>query len=348
MANVSSMDTMVQMTFLSGDPIELTDTLTFKTSEQLAFQFRTVHERDSFFFFLYDAEQELVRSEDAVLASGVPILFISSLKKGVYNLQLCRKTESMPVQSTGIVLHVRSSALDHWTFFILLGLYLLLLLGGAVYIIFLSNRRGREKLVDLRSDWTNKLHNDIGGDLSSVSIRLDLIKLQLRAKDANVSQGVEKTFQVLRGIQKKLRFVFNLVDPKKDSLKVMLADVIDFAKDNAELLDMKVNVVDQLPEKLDHKIDIGRVNKLYLALKEVVNNVLKSSQASQLDFTIDSNRQGLKVIIQDDGIGFDLLAKHEGNGLENLRQYARDGLIELQIKTKPGQGTLVRMDIPFL
>ena len=92
---------------------------------------------------------------------------------------LCLKTgHKMHLQFT---VDVKGSFMDKWWFVPLLILYLLLLFGSAVYFIMLSNFRNREKLSELRNDWTNKLHNDIGGDLSSVSLRLQTLKRKIGA-----------------------------------------------------------------------------------------------------------------------------------------------------------------------
>jgi len=163
-----------------------------------------------------------------------------------------------------------------------------------------------------------------------------------------INEGVIKTYEVLKDIQKKLRFVFNLVDPKKDSFRVMLEDVIDFAQENLALQQIEFHLENDLPKEIGDKVDIGRINKLYLALKEAINNCIKSSKAEHVYFLISHDKQGLLIEVKDDGVGFDITQTSTGNGLDNLRQYAQEGLIDLTIESEPGKGTRLKMRLLFL
>lgn len=347
-ANVPTSDSAIQMIMIDGYPIELTDTIHIKTAENVGFLLVGAKEDEVFDFrlkgerFISDSDQEFLWVYNS------PMLFISDLDKGVYRLTICKLNRGVTAASQVVIIQVKSSFLDHWAFFLLLGLYLLLLFGGAIYIILLSNNRNEEKLIDLRSDWTNKLHNDVGGDLSSVSMRLDILQRKMAPLNPQINEGVIKTYEILKDIQKKLRFVFNLVDPKKDSFRVMLEDVIDFAKENLALQQINFHLKNELPEDIENKIDIGRINKLYLALKEAINNCIKSSEANHVYFLISRDKQGLLIEIKDDGVGFDVTQTSTGNGLDNLRQYAQEGLIDLIIESTPSKGTSLKMRLLFL
>lgn len=239
--------------------------------------------------------------------------------------------------------------LGNSTFILLLVFYLLLLIAGAIYFVVLGNFRNKEKLSDLRNDWTNKLHNDIGGDLSSVSLRLDSLKRKLEPLEPEIKNDVLKTYAILNSIQKKLRFVFDLIDPKKSSLHVMLDDVHSFAKENFSIKDISFHYSNQLNPEADYGLDIGRVNKLYLAMKELVNNCVKYSKANNASISIRSIKEGLTIEITDDGIGFDKKASnHQGNGLNNLYQYVEEGCMDMKIDSTPGEGTKISLFVPDL
>jgi len=338
----------VQVMMVDGNPLPVSNHISIKTSQKIGFILSSSDKEEVYAFRL--SRDTLIITDDSQLPLlyQSPALFVSGLQKGNYQLEICKWSADTPVISQLFEIQVKSSFLDHWAFFILLGLYLLLLFGGAIYIILLSNNRNKEKLIDLRSDWTNKLHNDVGGDLSSVSMRLDILQRKMAPLNPEINEGVIKTYEVLKDIQKKLRFVFNLVDPKKDSFRVMLEDVIDFAQENLALRQIEFHLENDLPKEIGDKVDIGRINKLYLALKEAINNCIKSSKAEHVYFLISHDKQGLLIEVKDDGVGFDITQTSTGNGLDNLRQYAQEGLIDLTIESEPGKGTNLKMRLLFL
>ena len=88
---------------------------------------------------------------------------------------------------------------------------------------------------------------------------------------------------------------------------------IDFKYDN------------RLKVPIDISIDIGRTNKLYLAMKEVVNNSVKYSEAQHASIKVSSQPTRLQIIIEDDGIGFDPDHVGSRNGIKNLKQFSQQG-----------------------
>jgi signal transduction histidine kinase len=56
-----------------------------------------------------------------------------------------------------------------------------------------------------------------------------------------------------------------------------------------------------------------------LAVKECVNNVLKHSQATELDMKIELEKNILMITITDNGIGITTESRSTGLGLESLK-----------------------------
>ncbi|HPH21902.1 MAG TPA: hypothetical protein PLE32_24095, partial [Haliscomenobacter sp.] len=135
-------------------------------------------------------------------------LSLSKLQKGAHSLTIAVRPEGLEYQKEHLNVSVNDSFLKSWWFIPVLGFYLLLLLGAAIYFIGLINSRNKEKVMNLRSDWTNQLHNDIGGDLSSVALRLEILRKKLAEVDPKIFDNLSKIFNILNDIQRKLRFVF--------------------------------------------------------------------------------------------------------------------------------------------
>lgn len=270
-------------------------------------------------------------------------ILIDGSSKGRYQLNIKATPEAFSSQQENLVINVEKPSLLSFRFLHALGLYILLLFSASIIAISFINFRNKEKLFELRNDWTNQLHNDIGGDLSSVSKRLEILQRKLSQVDEKVFDNLNKTFLILMDIQKKLRFVFNLVDPKKNTLQVMFAGLYDFALDNCNFQGINFAYKNNISENELYNVDVGRINKIYLVLKEGLNNAFKSSKAKNIVLSIASHKEGIWVELKDDGVGFDPSAQYSGNGLNNIRQDAKDGFMDIEIRSEIGVGTQISM-----
>jgi two-component system NarL family sensor kinase len=82
----------------------------------------------------------------------------------------------------------------------------------------------------------------------------------------------------------------------------------------------------------------------------VLNNAVRHAEATTIDVSIEQNDQLLQLALKDNGKGFnekDLLKEKKGMGLFNIRK--RVALIagEVHIITSPGNGTEIKIVIPY-
>jgi len=144
-ANIPSSDMAVQVMMVDGNPLPVSNHISIKTSQKIGFILSSSDKEEVYAFRL--SRDTLIITDDSQLPLlyQSPALFVSGLQKGNYQLEICKWSADTPVISQLFEIQVKSSFLDHWAFFILLGLYLLLLFGGAIYIILLSNNRNKGK-----------------------------------------------------------------------------------------------------------------------------------------------------------------------------------------------------------
>lgn len=89
---------------------------------------------------------------------------------------------------------------------------------------------------------------------------------------------------------------------------------------------------------------------LFRQVQEAVHNAFKYAQASLLEVNCQWNDGLFTLIVDDNGIGFNLsqLTDNQGHyGLRNLQRRAIDLQGECRIKTNPGQGTQVIIKVPI-
>lgn len=92
---------------------------------------------------------------------------------------------------------------------------------------------------------------------------------------------------------------------------------------------------------------------LYQGTRELLYNAAKHAQASQVKLSMDCPDGTLRVIVQDDGIGFDPASVRPfrygegGFGLFNIRERLEHFGGHLQIESQVGRGTRITMTVPL-
>lgn len=101
-----------------------------------------------------------------------------------------------------------------------------------------------------------------------------------------------------------------------------------------------------IPENLDGLLALS----LLRIVQEALHNAGKHSQAKSIQVAVQGSTSELSLLISDDGIGFDpeeaKLAA--GLGLISMRERVHLAGGELQIASRPGEGTCIAVRVPFI
>ena len=87
---------------------------------------------------------------------------------------------------------------------------------------------------------------------------------------------------------------------------------------------------------------------LYRAVQEALTNVAKHASAAVVSIVIDRQRDRVRAIIEDDGVGFETNGGNGagGLGLVGIRERVESLHGSLQIESHPGEGAALVIDIP--
>lgn len=92
-----------------------------------------------------------------------------------------------------------------------------------------------------------------------------------------------------------------------------------------------------LPQKIE--------DELFYIAQEALNNSLMHAMAESVVVHIEEDQGKIILSVEDDGMGFDVSAKHTGMGLINMRERANSIAGELSIRSKAGHGTRVKVSV---
>ena len=217
-----------------------------------------------------------------------------------------------------------------------LGLVIVLLLfGHRVY-----KTRQVLRLQDIRNKIAADLHDDIGSTLNSISVYSEVARKDAARKDFALKMIGESS----RKIIDSLSDIVWSINPENDNFDKITLRMRSLSHNLLKA--KKIECIFRADESLNElKLPMEIRRNFYLIFKEVLNNLVKYSQATRASFILTHDDREVNIIIRDDGVGFDVSAKHNGNGLNNIRRRANEINARLNIESASGAGTTVELNL---
>jgi signal transduction histidine kinase len=199
-------------------------------------------------------------------------------------------------------------------------------------------------LQQVRNRISADLHDELGSTLSGISIMGALAARELPAQHSSRAL-VDRIMDDVRQISGSLDDIVWNISPKNDSLSSLIARMTRYASElfEAKQIAYKFDIPDHLDEM---KLSMEQRRNVYLIFKEAVNNLVKYAKCSQAFITIRPNKEKVLLIVRDNGVGFNPDASSDRNGIKNLRDRARSLRGEINIQSKPGEGTTITLQFP--
>jgi len=87
---------------------------------------------------------------------------------------------------------------------------------------------------------------------------------------------------------------------------------------------------------------------IFRAIQELLRNAINHSQANQIEVQMDVGDSFVKVVVQDDGSGFDIQVLEEeiGMGLKIIKERVEMTSGEFNVESQVGEGTRVSFNVP--
>lgn len=177
---------------------------------------------------------------------------------------------------------------------------------------------------------------------TEIAMRLfDLDQSKARAELESLKAAATSTFQKVRD------FIFELRPMMLDDLGLIptLKRYVDILKEQTNM-DIRLLVTGK-----ERRLESYQEVMIFRAIQELLNNAVRHSQATTVKVQLDMSDSSVKVIVDDDGKGFDsekIVEKPGGMGLKVIRDRVEMMEGNFEIDSIIGQGSRVTFELPSL
>ncbi len=205
--------------------------------------------------------------------------------------------------------------------------------------------RSREASVaQERSRLARELHDAMTQNLFSLSLTAEAAASMLRADPDHAERELRQVQTLARDTMAELRAVIDELRPPQLAADGLVATL----RKRVALLSRAHHVPITLVHRGDHPDPDIELEVLRVA-QEALHNALRHAGASAIRVTLDLDPNRLRLVVADDGRGFDPQARAISArrlGLTSMRERARALGGRLDIDAAPGRGTTVTLKVP--
>lgn len=190
------------------------------------------------------------------------------------------------------------------------------------------------------------LHDQLGGIMATVKLHFNSMEDSIDQLPKNNQQSFEKANQVLDVACNEVRIIaHDMVSGMltHSGLQGALQELVKAVEKKAGLN------VQLLINQWDESLDDGLELDLYRTIQELISNVLRHAQATELTIQLTRNEDGLSVMVEDNGVGFEPGSgtRAIGMGLKNMENRMHKHGGSFSIDSTLTHGTTVIIDIPL-
>ncbi|MFY8004854.1 MAG: histidine kinase, partial [Chitinophagaceae bacterium] len=214
------------------------------------------------------------------------------------------------------------------------------MVAGFIYHYYRNKLLRILSLQSLRNNISRDLHDEVGSTLSSVSILSTSVLQQIDKEPQKAKEWIQQIGINARQMLDVMDEIVWTINPKMDSLETIVQRLKEFGYNATEAADIELTFY--LADKLKNVL-LPMLSKrnAYLIMKEAINNAIKHANCKHIKVHISKKESQIQMIVEDDGVGFDISLKTNRNGLKNMQSRAAEMKGDIAIESVPDCGTKI-------
>lgn len=281
----------------------------------------------------------LKSNDQWTVARGTNSVSFNAMQPGSYRFEVQSGYDNQNWSNALVLtIYIKTPWWKSWWFYSLLATSVLLLL----YLFYHYRINQLKKLLSMRIKISQDLHDEVGATLSGVTLMSELAAEKIKSGDTEVSQRlVERIKDESKEMAENMNDIVWAINPLNDSVEKVLSKIQAYGNNLCTLAGIQFHF--SKPEVKNEILNMQVRHAIYLISKEAINNAVKYSGARHIRFSLSGKMNGYTLRIEDDGVGFDTLAVHNGNGIVNMRSRAKEIGGSLSIRSVRCKGTIVEL-----
>lgn len=204
----------------------------------------------------------------------------------------------------------------------------------AAYAILEAQELERKRIAE-------DLHDRLGSRLAAVKLHFHAFRNNPGRTNDFFATGSE----LLDGAVDEVREISHNMSSgilSKFGLAAALQD-LQLTLENSKQISVQLHV-----HHLDERLDLNIELNLYRIVQELVSNILKHANATEIIIQLNRYEAELLLTVEDNGIGFDRQSmSQKGIGLKNIESRLNKIHGKSHIDSSKGRGTIVNIEIPL-
>jgi signal transduction histidine kinase len=231
-----------------------------------------------------------------------------------------------------------------WSTLLPLGLILAGASGAAYHVYVLAKHWRLRAIVEERGRLAHEIHDTLAQSFAGIGFQLQAIRNSMPVGYPLLEQQVLLACDLVRHSHEEARTGIRSLRPESLESVELVAALEACANKMAQNGDL--NVVSR-SEGSQRALPPRTTDTLFRIGKEAIANAIRHAQAKSIFIGICYERSLVRLLIQDDGIGFVPREQTRGFGLTGMRKRAESISAELSVMSVPGRGTKVEVTSPL-
>ena len=163
-------------------------------------------------------------------------------------------------------------------------------------------------------------------------------------QDAKVKNLIKYPLELIDSSINEIRLVTskNVTPVRNINLKKLIQVLVDNLNKNTTIkMIFNYNITNEI---IDDELKLN----IYRIVQEQINNIVKHAAAINANISIEAVENVIRVLVTDDGKGFDINNKREGIGITNMLNRVESFNGKIDIESSPGNGCKIRIEIPYV
>jgi signal transduction histidine kinase len=201
----------------------------------------------------------------------------------------------------------------------------------------------RQALED-RERMAQNLHDGIIQSLFALGLALERCQKLIVKDPDEVNRQLELAIPGLKSVIRELRSYLVAQEPCLMNGRELEAALALEVRTMESSQDLHIEV--QIDPDAADLVTPSQATHLVFIAREALSNSLRHAQATHARLSLERHHGRVRFILEDDGIGFDVLASSPGQGLKNMTARSAKLHAELNIVSGPRHGTRLVFELP--